>query len=423
MAENKLDAVFEIDRSGAFIRSISIAGLKNPVEDNTDAEGITWMYGDRYAIVMEGAEEMAIVNITPQTTALQRNQALILDMSGDPKGVAYQASDDTLLWVSQADPMRVVKARLNEAAGTLDTIWNKNVENLPSVGLADVAVFPKLSPHIFLISQDSRVIMEVDMTGQTAVLKSSFSLAGWPIPRAGGVAFGSDGSFRVVGKHLADQPEDDFSVFVPTAPFSNLPPFAFAGSDIEAIDFDGTGAPADIDASLSNDPDGAIIQYQWLVNGVVVNSGFHPKVKRLLHRFAVGVSTVSLVVRDDSQAVSQVTLRVLARPFAPGEQLADPHPQPAGVPPVSTNFIHPGSTVRLAEFFLNIRETGSGEIRIYDQVGREVKTIRTAVFSPGQYRAPWDLRNEDGTEISSGVYFVLVKTPGETRKEKLVVVR
>lgn len=421
MTDNLEDAIFEIARDGSIKRTITISGLKKPTEIKTDAEGITWMYGERYALVMEGGEEMAIMTITPNTTSITRTQATIFDLFGDPKGVAYKASEDALYWVSQTAPMRVVKSQLN--GNKLVTIWNKVVDNLPDAGLADVAVFPRLSSNLFLLGQSSHTIMEVDMSGQTAVLVSSFSLANWPIPRPGAMAFDSDGSLRIVGKHAAGFPQDDFSIFIPTGPIFNQLPVASAGSNLSAVDFDGNGGLLTIDSSLSNDPDGAIIDYKWLVNGVVVSVGFGPKVPPLTQRFGIGSSSVTLIVRDDVHTTNQTSILVVVRAFTPLDEFPYTHPQPSNFPSTSVNYLHPGSSYQQAEFFFRLHEIGSAEIRIYDQIGREVKAFQTEVFPAGDYRAPWDLKNSGGERVSSGVYFVLIKTPDAVKKERLVVVR
>ncbi|MCG3206103.1 MAG: hypothetical protein KCHDKBKB_02830 [Elusimicrobia bacterium] len=423
MTDNVLDTVFEIDRSGSLVRTIDISKLKNPFETTTDAEGITWMYGTTYAIVMESAEEMAVVEILPSTISLERTQARIFDLFGDPKGVAYNASEDAIYWVSQTGPLRVVKSRINEGKGTLDLIWNRVVDNLPDGGLADIAFFPRLSKNPFLIGQSSHTIMEVDMSGKTAVVVSSFSLTAWRIPRPGAMAFDSDGSFRVVGKHLKDVPEDDFNIFTPLSPIPNLPPIANAGNNIVAIAFNGLTSLVNIDGTLSIDPDGAIIDYQWLVNNVVVATGYSPRVKRLSHSFALGVSTVTLIVRDDSLVTTQTIVEVMVRPWTEQDHLPTPFEQPINFPATSLNYIHPGSLIQSAEFYFSLSETGFADIRIYDQLGRKIKEFKTDVFPPGQYRAPWDLLNENGEPVSSGVYFVLIESQGQVKKEKLVVVR
>lgn len=423
MTDNVLDTIFEINRDGDFIRSIDIAGLKNPLEDNTDAEGITWMYGNQYALVMEGGEEMAVFSIDANTTVLTRQQVRIHELSGDPKGIAYKASEDALYWVSQELPKRVVKTRIDPETGNLETLFNMTVDNLPDAGLADIAFFPRLSPHAFLVGQSSGVIMEVDVSGENAVLVSSFSISEWAIPRPGAMAFDVDGSFRLVGKHAAGLPQDDFSVFASPELIPNQAPIADAGPNINAIDFFGEGAFVSIDGSQSVDVDGAIIDYQWIVNGAPFETGFGPRVGRISTTFNLGTSTVTLIVRDDANAVAQTTILVTVREPNEGERPPNPFPQPSGYPTVSTNFIHPGGSVQQAEFYFELKTSGHGEVQIYDLMGREVKSFQTPTFPPGEYRAPWDLRNNEGSTVSSGVYFVLVKTPHGTRREKMVVVR
>lgn len=230
--DNKKDVILEFNPDSTLIRAINIAGLKNPAEAEADAEGITWMYGQTYAIVMEGGEEMAVVRITPTTSSIIRSEATIYSLSGDPKGVTYKASENALYWVSEEGPMRVVKARINPATGNLDTLANINVNSLPASALADVAYFPRLSPHLFLISHSSRTIMEVDVAASTPTLKSAFSLAAWPIPEAGALTFDADGKMIVVGKHVANTPEDDYNVFMPTAPIVNRAPNARIASSL-----------------------------------------------------------------------------------------------------------------------------------------------------------------------------------------------
>ncbi len=326
MTENQEDVIIEINLSGVLLRTINVHELRASGEIEADIEGITWMQDQTFALVSEGGEEMVIAQIGPGTTALNRSGVTIYDLFGDPKGVAYKASEDAIYWVSQGAPMRVVKAKINQGTGQLDVIFNRDVSGLPASDLADAAFFPSISPNLFLISQSTttfpNVVLEVDVEGPTPVLFSAFALAPWPIPKPGALTMNHLGQIIIVGKHQAGVPEDDFNVFIP--------------------------------------------------------------------------------VEDVPPAIPAL---------------------PSGSPTVSINWIHPGSTVQQAEFFLNITETGSGEIFIYDQLGRQVHEFRTEQLPPGEYRAPWDLRNSAGTHIASGVYYVLIKTPGSTRKEKLVYVR
>lgn len=425
ITDNKDDVMFEIQRDGTLLRTIDISGLRKPTEIKSDAEGITWMYGERYALVMEGGEEMAVFSMNSQTTSIARSDVAIYDLSGDPKGVAYNAAEDALYWVSQTAPKRVVKVRINEQAGKLDKIWNKVVDNLPDSGLADIAFFPRLSPNAFLIGQSTGGVMEVDLSGDGAVLKSQFLLDQWPIPRPGALAFDpSDGSFRIVGKHAAGVPQDDFSIFTPTATIPNLPPTIHVPGAIDVVDYTGNGALFSVDASGSVDSDGAIIEYKWMANGETVGSGFGPRVQ-VFTGIATDSGDLTLIVRDDANVASQAIIHINYRRFsgAASDHPLNTFPQPTGYPQLSLNYIHPGSVLQRAEIFFQLNQTGFAEIWIFDQVGRQIRNFKTETFPPGQYRAPWDLTTDNGNKVDSGVYYVLVKTPGAETKDKLVVVR
>lgn len=225
MTDNDLDVIVELSAAGTPLRSISIAGLKATGLPLTDAEGITWMYGQTYALVSEDAEELLVVRITPTTQTIARAQATIYKLFGQPKGITYKSSENAWYWVSEKNPMRLVKSKLNPSTGQFETLLNIDVTALPATNLADVAYFPRLSPYMLLLSDESKKIMEVDVTGGAPILKSTFALNAWPIPQAGAVAFGADGTFRLVSKN-APGPEDNFNVFTPTAPIANLAPVA-----------------------------------------------------------------------------------------------------------------------------------------------------------------------------------------------------
>lgn len=234
VTDNKLDKLFELQADGTLIRTVDIGGLKNvAVATTTDAEGIAWMHGQTFALALHDGKEIAVVTLAAGATTLTRSQATFYDVSsgpGKPKGLAYAGWEDAFYWVAKDTPKAVVKAHINPTTNQWETIWTKNVDSLPAANLSDVACFPRLSKNLFLISESSQTIMEVDMTGATPLLKSSMSLAGWPIPQAGGMTFGSDGKMFVVGKHVTGQSQDDFNVFSPTPDLLNQPPVATISS-------------------------------------------------------------------------------------------------------------------------------------------------------------------------------------------------
>ena len=58
---------------------------------------------------------------------------------------------------------------------------------------------------------------------------------------------------------------------------------------------------------------------------------------------------------------------------------------------------------------------------VYDVAGRRVKTLIDRNLLPGIHRVTWDGRNESGTGVASGVYFVRVKRNGSPEAVKKIV--
>ncbi len=314
------DKLFETHEDGSLIRTIDIAGLNNvATSTNTDARGIAWMHGNTFALALHTSAELAVVNILSTTTALSRSGATIYSLSDKPTGMAYSGSQNAFYLVKKNGPMRVTKGRINTSTGQMDIVWKKDVDNLPAGDLSEVAVFPRLhsngnTDNLFLLSSASPTVMEVDLSGATGVLESSFTLTAWPIPKPEGLTFNQNGQMIVTNDN-ANVPQDDFTVFSPTAPIANQRPVSLPGNSQMVIDSDGNGSESvNLDGSASYDPDGELIHYAWLVNGSTVSEAFLPNVGTLTHTYALGKSTVTLVVWDDAQVSSAAVTYVTVFP-------------------------------------------------------------------------------------------------------------
>jgi hypothetical protein len=66
---------------------------------------------------------------------------------------------------------------------------------------------------------------------------------------------------------------------------------------------------------------------------------------------------------------------------------------------------------------------GIVEVVVYDVRGRRVKELLTGRAEPGRYSLRWDLRDDGGGRIASGVYFVRMVGEGYCSTEKLVLLR
>lgn len=414
-------AIFEIDANGGLKRTIDVSGMGR-AGIPADPEGITWMHGQTFALALHDAKEIAIVDIGNSVTSLSRSQAVIYDVSsgpGKPKGICYLPREDAFYWVAKNAPMAVIKAHIS--GGQMQTIWTKTVDALPVVDLADVAYFPKLSPYLFLISESSRSIMEVDLTGNSPVVKSSLSLANDDIPQAGGLTFGPDGKMYVVGKHNPGT-QIDFSVFTPSPAVGNQPPWVYATVPTEVFGNGTNEALARVDASASFDPEGdPINRYRWtLDNSSTIYDG--PNALTTLVLTANGNHVLNLdVFSKDSSGLTQSKRASFNISISLDQSPTGDVPQVNSG--LSINYIHPGSGSRHAEFAFNLNSSGSADIHIFDSLGRKIRDISSDSVPAGSYHLNWDLNDDDGHAVASGVYFALIKTPGQTQREKVVVVR
>jgi hypothetical protein len=56
------------------------------------------------------------------------------------------------------------------------------------------------------------------------------------------------------------------------------------------------------------------------------------------------------------------------------------------------------------EFYVN--DPGKVILRIYDLSGKEIRLLKEDYFEPGNYKVAWDGKNEQGSYVSSGMYFI-----------------
>jgi len=60
------------------------------------------------------------------------------------------------------------------------------------------------------------------------------------------------------------------------------------------------------------------------------------------------------------------------------------------------------------------------DLKVFDVTGRVVKTLISSDLEPGQHSVMWNGMSDDGSRVSSGVYFYELRTPASTATGKLV---
>jgi hypothetical protein len=60
---------------------------------------------------------------------------------------------------------------------------------------------------------------------------------------------------------------------------------------------------------------------------------------------------------------------------------------------------------------------------VYNLLGQEVKTLVNTRLAAGWHQAHWDGRNEQGSDVPSGVYFYRLYTPEFSQTSKMILLR
>ena len=63
------------------------------------------------------------------------------------------------------------------------------------------------------------------------------------------------------------------------------------------------------------------------------------------------------------------------------------------------------------------------ELKIYDVLGREVKTLVNRELLPGSYEEVWNGTNNFGQQVPGGVYFYRLKTGSFDETKKMLLIR
>jgi hypothetical protein len=83
-------------------------------------------------------------------------------------------------------------------------------------------------------------------------------------------------------------------------------------------------------------------------------------------------------------------------------------------------FPNPAASVTTVSFSLSASQHVS--IRIFDMMGRSVKTLTEAKMEAGIHQLVWDLRDEKGGQVNTGIYFVKINLGNSSETKKLSVI-
>ena len=86
--------------------------------------------------------------------------------------------------------------------------------------------------------------------------------------------------------------------------------------------------------------------------------------------------------------------------------------------PAYPNAFNPITTIRY-----NLPEQSYVAIKIYDLLGREVRTLVNQTQNPGFRSVSWNATNDNGKPVSAGVYLYQIRTGEFVQTKKMVLLK
>jgi len=157
-----------------------------------DVEGVAWISGDTYAVLAENVGEVFIVNIPSPITTITATEVLSsfttgiaeLNSAGN-EGIAYDAASGTF-WIVDEKPPTLYN--VDQAGTVLATL------PLPTNGTYGItdssSVYVTPAGVVYVLSDESQLLVEYDVSSGSAVPVSSQALPGFQ--QAEGVTFSCD---------------------------------------------------------------------------------------------------------------------------------------------------------------------------------------------------------------------------------------
>ena len=85
--------------------------------------------------------------------------------------------------------------------------------------------------------------------------------------------------------------------------------------------------------------------------------------------------------------------------------------------------VYPNPFNPLVNFNLQVAESKSYNLEVFDMMGRLVKNIHTGILVPGNYTFSWDGRLNNSSQASSGTYFLVVSNDASSSVNKMLLLK
>jgi hypothetical protein len=96
---------------------------------------------------------------------------------------------------------------------------------------------------------------------------------------------------------------------------------------------------------------------------------------------------------------------------------------PVSMPYREVFAVYPNPVKGQAQIEYSLMAPGEVDLAVYDVTGRLVRRVVEGVVQVGVHRVSWDGKDRDGRKVSSGIYFVKLSSPDQSKMARLIVVR
>jgi hypothetical protein len=84
--------------------------------------------------------------------------------------------------------------------------------------------------------------------------------------------------------------------------------------------------------------------------------------------------------------------------------------------------LFPNPATSFTRISLSLSKSQKVSIQIFDMMGRLVKTLSEATLEAGAHQLVWDLIDEQGRQVNTGIYFVKINSGNSIETKKLSVI-
>ena len=71
----------------------------------------------------------------------------------------------------------------------------------------------------------------------------------------------------------------------------------------------------------------------------------------------------------------------------------------------------------------HLKQSGKVSIRVYNILGQRVRDLVDGYYQNGEHKADWDGKDDNGKDVSTGIYFYQIKTENSIQAKKMVLLR